>query len=823
LVDENGATAPATHVEVTVKETGDSDVADGKGLFHITLPQAFGLGREITIAVDKQGWAIWEPLEGKTPVPQGLLTIRLLPRGSKKFWTDKFIQTFIEDTVSKAKLEIKLADQQEKPKPVDFGPMVKNWASKYGFSAEEAKQQVDKWIAEVQAVQEDFYKLGLAAFAGKNFHKAGELFIEAGQNSEKQLAAVEKQSAELNMSRIRLVQETVRNYLKAGDSRYSDYAFDEALTGYQKALSFVQQDLKPELWADVQVDIGRATSAIGARTEGPAVQQYLMQAVMAYRAALDVYTREQLPQDWAATQNNLGAVLQEQGTRTGGEEGQQLLAQAVTAYHAALEVYTHEQLPQDWARTQNNLGNVLREQGTRRGGDEGRQLLAQAVTAYRAAMEVRTRGQFPQDWAGTQNNLGAVLQEQGTRTSGEEGRQLLAQAVTAYRAALEVYTREQLPQQWAMTQNNLGAVLQEQGPRTSGEEGRPLLAQAVTAYRAALEVYTREQLPQQWAMTQNNLGAVLQEQGTRTGGEEGRQLLAQAVTAYHAALEVRTRTQLPQQWARTQNNLGAVLQEQGTRTGGEKGQQLLAQAVTAYRTALEAYTPDQLPQEWAMTQYNLAKTQMALAQWANAEQSLRNVLRVDPNSEETYLTLCELYHSRLFDFQAAFDLDQVWLEQHPGDLLARANAAEAAFTIGHFGDAEARLAETLGSSELRASSRVALHGLEVASILLRGKTEMISKELQELLDLVSAQPTDFRVEWDWAGTVHFIQTDDRLASVRDWLLSFLEALQGKDRAAVLEGLRTAASSFAARRKRDRFRQPLALAPVGSSVTRSAPG
>ena len=90
---------------------------------------------------------------------------------------------------------------------------------------------------------------------------------------------------------------------------------------------------------------------------------------------------------------------------------------------------------------------------------------------------------------------------------------------------------------------------------------------------------------------------------------------------------------------------------------------------------------------------------------------------------------------------------------------------------------------------------------EIADLLAQHKTETIPKKLQELLDLVAAQPADFQMHWSWAGTVHFIQTDDRLAPVRGWLLSFLEALQGQDRAALLAGIRTAASSFAAVAKR----------------------
>ena len=41
LVGEEGETTAAAGVEVTVKETGGSDVADGQGVFRITLSQAF--------------------------------------------------------------------------------------------------------------------------------------------------------------------------------------------------------------------------------------------------------------------------------------------------------------------------------------------------------------------------------------------------------------------------------------------------------------------------------------------------------------------------------------------------------------------------------------------------------------------------------------------------------------------------------------------------------------------------------------------------------------------------------------------------------------
>jgi uncharacterized protein HemY len=61
----------------------------------------------------------------------------------------------------------------------DFGRYIKEWALQYGFSAEEAQAEIDRWVAEVQRKEDDFYKLGLAAFAEKNFGKAEELFRES--------------------------------------------------------------------------------------------------------------------------------------------------------------------------------------------------------------------------------------------------------------------------------------------------------------------------------------------------------------------------------------------------------------------------------------------------------------------------------------------------------------------------------------------------------------------------------------------------------------------------------------------------------------------
>ncbi len=164
LVGLHDETTPAVGVDVTHKETGNTVRTKAKGLFRLFLPDLFRAGETITLMVEKTGWRIQYPLDGEARVPANLekdtIEIRLFPVGSKKFWTEDRIQKFIEDMAARAREQVKL---EGKPEEIDFGRYIKEWAAKYGFSAEQAKAEIDKWVAEVEKKQDDFHKLGLAA------------------------------------------------------------------------------------------------------------------------------------------------------------------------------------------------------------------------------------------------------------------------------------------------------------------------------------------------------------------------------------------------------------------------------------------------------------------------------------------------------------------------------------------------------------------------------------------------------------------------------------------------------------------------------------
>ena len=426
---------------------------------------------------------------------------------------------------------------------------------------------------------------------------------------------------------------------------------------------------------------------------------------------------------WATTQNNAANGLKDQGRSVDGPEALRLLGEAASAYRRALLVFTRESMPLEWATTQHNLGLALQEQGARAKAPESTRLLAEAVAAYRQALTIRTRDQLPRQWATTQNDLGNALQGQGTRADGEEAIRLLSEAADAYGQSLLFFTREYAPLEWSMTQHNLGSALHERGTRTDGPEALRLLSEAVSAYREALLVRTREQLPGLWAVTQNNLGNTLQAQATRAKAPENLRLLDEAVTIYRQALLVFTREQRPQMWAMTKHNLGSALQEEGSRSQGSDANRLFEEAVSAYQEALLVWTREQRPQHWAMAQNNLAR--------------------------------------------------------------AHFNFAEKHFTSGSFAESERRISSLLSDDRVEARIKIPLLAFQIANLIALKRSIEVPAKLKNLVELLEAQPADFKLPWSFKGTERFVSQSQQLAEKKDWLLRLFGAMAGENRDAIL--------------------------------------
>lgn len=176
-----GEKVPDKGVEVILKEVGNTTTANDYSIFRLKLTDELKAGWRVTLGVSKKDWLIHMPLDGKIRIPANLtevIKIQLLPVGSPLFWSHDRIVKLIEDLAEQAK---RPTTPDVRPEPLDLGRAIKDWAAKYGFSAQQAKEEIDKWIAEVKTNEEDLHKLGLAAFAEKQFRKASELFIQSAE------------------------------------------------------------------------------------------------------------------------------------------------------------------------------------------------------------------------------------------------------------------------------------------------------------------------------------------------------------------------------------------------------------------------------------------------------------------------------------------------------------------------------------------------------------------------------------------------------------------------------------------------------------------
>jgi tetratricopeptide (TPR) repeat protein len=253
---------------------------------------------------------------------------------------------------------------------------------------------------------------------------------------------------------------------------------------------------------------------------------------------------------------------------------------------------------------------------------------------------------------------------------------------------------------------------------------------------------------------------------------------------------------LPQKWAMTQNNLGNGLRSQGERVSGEESVRLLEQAVDSCLQALTIYTRDDFPRQWAVTENNLARTYWRLRNWREAAEAYVCVLGMYQDNQEAYSRATSAYHDLLFRFQEAFELDRQWVVRHSDDVSARVNFAEKHFTTGRFNDFEQQFKAILAKPGIQPSAKIALQAVEIANSLALGQPRQACARLDSIIEQIGQQPPEFKVEWSFAGTRHFIGQHEKLARYRAWLDELFDAITlNETRDKILRAMSEVRASF----------------------------
>ena len=240
----------------------------------------------------------------------------MLPEGSKLFWTHERIEEFIARTASESAKQLKGPQGGE----TDLSAYILELARHYGFTADEVRREIGKWMEEARKDVTDFRKQGMVAFAEQNFRLAGENFRRSAEEKERQAAEQLRESA--------------KDRELSGDSFYNALDFQKALKRIPDRPQVIDRlSRRPRGLGDQGLSgiHGRCPAALledrereiraGTRVAGPDVRRHLEEAVQEYERLIDKNPRSSNPQDWAMTQNNLGNALRSLGERLGGAEG----------------------------------------------------------------------------------------------------------------------------------------------------------------------------------------------------------------------------------------------------------------------------------------------------------------------------------------------------------------------------------------------------------------------------------------------------------------------------------------------------------------------
>jgi len=339
-----------------------------------------------------------------------------------------------------------------------------------------------------------------------------------------------------------------------------------------------------------------------------------------------------------------------------------------------------------------------------------------------------------------------------------------------------------------MTQNNLGVALMSLGERLEGEAGIDALRDSEKAFRQSLEVHIRHGSAQAWAITQNNLGVGLSSLGKKLEGKVGVNALREAEKAFRQALEVYTRESSARYWATSNYSMGVNSVAIAARTENPEKSEHLKRAVGAFENSLLVFSRESSSERWTSIKILLAQAYRDLNDFKNSIAIYKELLSADQDNKNAYQNLGSIYHEAIFDYAASFELHKNWLARHPEDAAAQANFSENHFTTGRFVECGNQINKLLTNSEVPASSKIALRGIEIASLVNKGKKKVIQEKLEILIAEVSKEPKEFKVVWRFNGSKNYIGQSKELAKYKGWLEKLFDAIKGPDRDAIIAAL-----------------------------------
>ena len=318
---------------------------------------------------------IFEPAAGVVEALPENLTVKLLPKGSPVLLGPAQIEALIfkytQNTnflrAQNASLRAELSESERKLEAAnqakqELDEAQAEWAQQYGFSADEVRQKVAAWAADIRAqqVKATLRQRMLAAFVSGDYAEAARLAQQGEAESDNELD--NEQEAYLKTLR-RSLRDRLEFAGTEARAQQAQLRYDLGTAAFNAAskraidahTKFPEDAELRGLWIRAAIEDAYSECEEAEGTDPAKSQALLQSAVNMLRSLLsDLRLPAEGPQ-WASTKINLGVALMNQSERLSGEESLHVLGEAVEAYRQALQVYTRETVPQEWAGTQNNL------------------------------------------------------------------------------------------------------------------------------------------------------------------------------------------------------------------------------------------------------------------------------------------------------------------------------------------------------------------------------------------------------------------------------------------------------------------------------------
>jgi tetratricopeptide (TPR) repeat protein len=638
ILDEKGIVEDiGANIEIVIKEIQSSDITNSNGFFRIPINE-LSAGAKISFIVKKSGYVIYRPHNGLERIPKDLdseqITIKLIKRGSRLLMSYAEIELLIQSGINSEK-------KQNKEVSPNLSFYIKNWASTYGFSLEEVQKQIDLWAEEVQQKSDDLYKLGLAAYAKRQFESASKHFENSKNQNVISYEELSKQEKSLEKRKDSLRKKIVRDYKLKGQSLLQINQPQQALTAYQEALKYIKIESDSIELAELKSSEATAHRVNSYRVKDQKIQkESLLASFEAYSIALKIYQKLNLAIEWAWTKIQMGTTLSSLANLVDGAKAEELVNLSLESKFEAYGV--SKQVPKSylWAYNMSVIADSFEELSEFEERVQADSLNIRAYAVHKMSLDVFTKEDYPQEWAKAQFDIGRSLISVYSRRAAQREKEIVQEIMSSLRSAMEVYDAKKDPDEWVYLQSSMASFLKMYASRSDKASAASLLQEALEIYQSTDSIISKNKMPFIWASRQAGYGSLYLELGRNVNDKELSQLYwKKSFQYYDDAESTMTYEARPQMWRHIQTNKGACLLRLARVQNKKEAFPTLDRGIKVVEKVLAKYTNTQ---QWSLNQANLGIMNTMKGEYDAAYNFFKNAASKDIPSryrDETFIAV----------------------------------------------------------------------------------------------------------------------------------------------------------------------------------------